>query len=123
MNKPTNLNEFYNNLNELGRVAYNQIRSLIHQANQDVCETLFVSNPYYYFKQYEEIKPHYRPSVMLVFYKDHVNVFAHAIKQYKSKLEIYKVTAKETLQIYYDKPLLNDILIELFEKSMQPYED
>jgi len=122
MNKPTNLKEYYNNLNELGKVMYNQIRSLIYQENPKVCETLFVSNPYYYLKQYEEIKPHYRPSIMLVFYKDHVNIFAHAVKGYKSRLEIYKVTDKETLQIYYDKPLLNDILIELFEKSMQPQE-
>lgn len=122
MNKPINLDEYYNNLNELSKVMYNQIRSLIHQENPNVCETLFVSNPYYYLKQYEAIKPHYRPSIMLVFYKDHVNIFAHAIKQYKTKLDIYKITDKETLQIYYDKPLLNDILIELFEKSMQPYE-
>lgn len=123
MNKPTNLNKFYNNLNAFGQVVYSQIRSLIHQADQDVCETLFVSNPYFYLKDYEEIKPHHRPSIMLVFYHDHVNIFAHAIKQFKSKLEIYKVTDKETLQIYYEKPLLNHVLIELFRRSMQPYKD
>lgn len=123
MSKPINLDEYYNNLNELSKAMYNQIKALIRQENPNVCETLFVSNPYYYLKQYETIRPHYRPSIMLVFYQDHVNIFAHAIKQYKSKLDVYKITDKDTLQIYYDNPLLNDILIEVFEKSLQPYED
>jgi hypothetical protein len=120
--KPQSLNEYYNHLNEFGKAMYTQLRSLIYQDNTNVCETLFVSNPYYYLKQYEGIKPHFRPSIMMVFYKDHVNIFAHAVKEYKARLEIYKVTDKETLQIYYDKPLLNGILIELFEKSIQPQE-
>ena len=123
MNKPANLNEFYNSLNELGQVVYHQLKALIHQVDPNVCEILFVSNPYFYLKDYEKIKPHHRPSIMLVFYKDHVNVFAHAIKAYKSKLDIYKVTDKDTLQIYYDKPLLEQVLIELFKTSLQPYED
>lgn len=122
MNKPKDLNEYYHNLNPLGKDMYNQLRSLIRQENPLVSETLFVSNPYYYLKQYETIKPHARPSIMLVFFKDHVNIFAHAINQYRSELQIYKLTDKGTLQIYYDKPLLNDLLIELFTKSMQPYE-
>lgn len=122
MNKPKDLNEYYHNLNQLGKDMYNQLRSLIRQENPLVSETLFVSNPYYYLKQYEAIKPHARPSIMLVFFKDHVNIFAHAINQYRSELQIYKITDKGTLQIYYDKPLLNDLLIELFTKSMQPYE-
>lgn len=123
MNKPTNINEYISNLNEASKVMYYQIKSLIFRANPEVCETIFVSNPYYYLKQYEEMKRHHRPSIMLVFFKDHVNVFAHAIKQYKSKLEIYKITDKETLQIYYDKPLLENILIEIFEKSMHSSKD
>lgn len=122
MNKPKDLNEYYHNLNPLGKDMYNQLRSLIRQENPLVSETLFVSNPYYYLKQYETIKPHARPSIMLVFFKDHVNIFAHAINQYRSELQIYKLTDKGTLQIYYDKPLLNDLLIELFTKSMKPYE-
>jgi hypothetical protein len=97
MDKPKNLNEYYNNLNQLGKNVYIQLRSLIHQENPNVYETLFVSNPYYYLKEYEAIKPHARPSIMLVFYKDHVNIFAHAIHRYKSELQIYKVTDKATL--------------------------
>ena len=83
-------------------------------------ETIFVSNPYYYIKQYETIKPHYRPSIMLVFFKDHVNVFAQAIKKNKTNLVQYKITDKDTLQIYYDQPLIKDVLIELFKQSLQP---
>lgn len=120
MNKPSNIHEYYDQLNDLSKSTYTQIKSLIYQADSNVCETLFVSNPYYYLKQYETIKPHYRPSIMLVFFKDHVNVFAQAIKNNKANLIQYKITDKDTLQIYYDQPLIKDVLIELFKQSLQP---
>jgi hypothetical protein len=120
MNKQLDLNQYYDSLHDAGKIMYDQLKSFIYQDSDNVCEMLFVSNPYFYVKEYEHIKPHYRPSVILVFYKDHVNIFAHAVKDYKSELNIYKITDKNTLQIYYDKPLLNEILINVFKQSLQP---
>jgi hypothetical protein len=118
MTKPKNLDEHYNNLNDKGKWMYDQLKALIYQSQSNVIETLFVSNPYFYLKQNEHMKPHYRPSIILVFYKDHVNIFAEANSKYKSQLDMYRFTDKNTLQIYYNQPLLNDTLIELFEKSI-----
>jgi len=123
MEKPRNLVEYYQKLNTLGQTMYDQIRSLIFRVDIDVCETLFVSNPYYYLKSFEGIKPQRRPSIMLVYYKDHVNIFSVLIKPYKSKLMMYKVTDNDTLQIYYDKPLMNELLIEIFTKSLKPEDE
>jgi hypothetical protein len=120
MNKQLDLNQYYDSLHDAGKIMYDKLKSFIYQDSDNVCEMLFVSNPYFYVKEYEHIKPHYRPSVILVFYKDHVNIFAHAVKDYKSELNIYKITDKNTLQIYYDKPLLNEILIKVFKQSLQP---
>jgi len=122
MNKPKNLDEHYNSLNDTGKWMYDQLKALINQSRSNVIETLFVSNPYFYLKQYEHMKPHYRPSIILVFYKDHVNIFAEANTTYKSQLDIYTFTDKNTLKIYYNQPLLNAALIELFYKSLHQYE-
>lgn len=118
MGKPVDLKEFYEKLNIDGKLFYDQIELLIYKAQPDVCKMLFVSNPYFYLKKHEAIKPHHRPSIMLVFYKDHVNIFAEANKQYESALKSYKLTDKHTLQIYYDQPLLEDILVSVFKDSL-----
>jgi hypothetical protein len=122
MNKPKNLEEHYNSLNDTGKRMYDQLKALINQSQPNVIETMFVSNPYFYLKQYEHMKPHYRPSIILVFYKDHVNIFAEANTTYKSQLDIYTFTDKNTLKIYYNQLLLNAALIELFNKSLHQYE-
>jgi hypothetical protein len=119
MNKPKNLEEHYNSLNDTGKRMYDELKALINQSQPNVIETLFVSNPYFYLKQYEHMKPHYRPSIILVFYKDHVNIFAHSVKAFRKELNMYKITDKDTLQIYYDQLLLHDVCISLFEKSLE----
>lgn len=117
--KPTNVGEYVHQLNVPGQAMYRQLNDLIRLANPDVCETLFVSNPYYYLKDYEHLKPHHRPSIMLFFFKDHVNVFAHAIKRYVPQLGMHKVTEKHTLQIDYRSPLADSVLIGLLRDSLR----
>jgi hypothetical protein len=120
MNKPKNLEEHYNSLNDTGKRMYDQLNALINQSQSNVIETLFVSNPYFYLKQYEHMKPHFRPSIVLVFYKDHVNIFALGVKALRKELNMYKISDKDTLQIYYDQLLLNDVCISLFKNSLEP---
>jgi hypothetical protein len=120
MGKPVDLKEFYEKLSIEGKLLYDQLEMLIDKAQPDVCKMLFVSNPYFYLKKHEAIKPHHRPSIMLVFYKDHVNIFAEANQKYESALNSYKLTDKYTLQISYDQLLLEDVLVSIFKDSLKP---
>ena len=123
MDKPKSIKEYVETLNEQGKVYFYKLDTLIHQAEPDVDETLFVHQPYYYLPMYETIKSHYRPSVMLTFFKDHVNIFAHANEKFKLQLHNYKMTEKHTLQIYYDQPLIEELLVVLFKTSLHSQED
>jgi hypothetical protein len=118
MQKPNYINEYIEMLNESGKRCFHALQKLIYEAQPDVKETLFVHQPYYYLPMYETIKFHYRPSVMMTFFKDHVNIFAHANKKYESQLKIYKLTEKYTLQIRFDQQLQNDLLILIFRESL-----
>lgn len=123
MEKPVNINEYYVSLNEQEKSFFSALRNIIHQAHPNVCETLFVHQPYFYLPIYETVKFHYRPSVMMTFFRDHVNIFATGNIKYKSQLPMYKFTEKHTLQIYFNQPIQNDILVELFRKSLISTED
>lgn len=123
MDKPKSIKEYVEILNERGKVYFYKLDMLIHQAEPDVDETLFVHQPYYYLPMYEAIKSHYRPSVMLTFFKDHVNIFAHANIKFELQLREYKLTEKYTLQINYDQPLHDALLIALFKASLHSQED
>ena len=122
MNKPKNIKEFTQSLNEQGKTYFSEIAALMREAQPEVVETLFVSQPYFYLPIYETIKFHYRPSVMLAFYKDHVNIFASANEKYEKILSDYKFTEKHTMQIYFDQPLIKDILVSVFRESLHPKE-
>jgi len=122
MNKPRNIKEFTQSLNEQGKTYFNEIAALMREAQPEVVETLFVSQPYFYLPIYETIKFHYRPSVMLAFFKDHVNIFASANEKYEKILSDYKFTEKHTMQIYFDQPLIKDILVSVFRESLHPKE-
>ena len=79
MSKYNSINAYYEQLSEDGKAIYKEIKKLIIQANPTVREILFVSQPYYYLPEHESIKPHHRPSIMLAYFKGHVNIFASVI--------------------------------------------
>lgn len=118
MSKPTTIDAYVDMLNEEGKVYFTQLKHLILKAYPYICEMLFVSNPYFYLSKHEHIKYHYRPSIMLVFYKDHVNLFSTANQKYADKLSGYKMTDKYTLQIYFNQSLDEELLISLFKDSL-----
>jgi len=120
VNKPNNIKEFAELLSEPGKIYFMKIVDFIHEAQPEVIETLFVSQPYFYLPMYETFKFHHRPSVMLAFFKDHLNVFAAANKKYERELSAYKFTEKHTMQIYYDQPLNKEVLVSIFKESLDP---
>ncbi|HBY64849.1 MAG TPA: hypothetical protein DEG42_00345 [Acholeplasmataceae bacterium] len=122
MEKPKTINEFAQLLNEQGKSYFREISALMHEAQPEVIETLFVSQPYFYLPKYETQKFHYRPSVMLAFFKDHLNIFAAANEKYEPLLTDYKFTEKHTMQIYFDQPLNREILVSIFKESLHPKE-
>ena len=109
---------YLSKLNPTAQKVYFQLKSIINKIDQDVWETIFVSHPYYYIKKHETIKPHYRPSLMTFYFKDHVNIFSTKVKAYEKELGIYKITPKYTLQIYYDQNISEEVLLPFFKASI-----
>ncbi len=78
---------------------------------------IFVSHPAYYIPIENETSYHKMPMIMMFFFKDHVNIFAKGNENWKEELKNYQLTKKNTLQIYYDKPLNETILLQVFMDS------
>jgi len=123
MEKTSNLTEYSESLSEQGRAFFHELEALIYEADPDVIGTLFVHEPYFYASRYETVKFHHRPSVMLTFFKDHVNVFAQGNRKYEPQLSDYRFTEKHNMQIYFDQPLHRDLLVSLFKDSLHPEAD
>jgi len=120
MGKPANLSDYAELLSEQGKVYFTELTALIHEADPEVRATLFVHQPYFYAPRYETVKFHHRPSVMLTFFRDHVNIFALGNRKYEPQLSDYRFTEKHTMQIRYNQPLLHDLLVSLLKDSLHP---
>lgn len=119
MKEIKDLSTYVGQLNPAAQKVYYQLKSMISTIGQDVCETIFVSHPYYYLEKNDTIKPHYRPSLMIFYFKDHVNVFSTKVKDFQKDLSIYKITPKYTLQIYYDQYISEEVLLPFFKTSIE----
>jgi hypothetical protein len=106
-------------LNSNQKKMFDSIKKVILQACPNVQETIFVKQPYFYLPEFESIKFHKRPSIMLSFFGNHVNIFAQANQKYEKKLQTYHFTEKHTLQIRLDQALEVKLLISLFEESLR----
>lgn len=111
------LDAYRDSLYPEGQSLFDQLKNYMLEASEDTISTIFVKNPYFYLPKYEDIKPHHRPSVMLVFFKDHVNIFAQANEKYQSNLPQYQFTEKHTMKINYDQTL-DRTLIQIFKESL-----
>ena len=56
--------------------------------------------------------------VRVIPFKDHINIEAKAISEYKEMLSGYKVTTKGMLQIFLKQELPVDVLKEIFVKTL-----
>lgn len=89
---------------------YNNIRQIIlDSVSSEPEETLWAKLPSYYAGE---------TFVRLIPFKDHINIEANAISEYKDVLSGYKVTPKGMLQIFLKQELPIDVLKQIFAKTL-----
>ena len=90
---------------------YNKIRQIIFDSvSSEPEETLWAKLPSYYVGE---------TFVRLIPFKDHINIEANAISEYKDVLSGYKVTPKGMLQIFLKQELPIDVLKQIFAKTLE----
>lgn len=90
---------------------FNRLRQLIFDSvSCEVEETLWARLPSFY------VGEHF---VRLIPFKDHINVEADAITDYKDALAGYKITPKGMLQIYENQEIPAETLSEIFRKTLE----
>ena len=90
---------------------YNNIRQIIlDSVSSEPQETLWAKFPSYYVGE---------TFVRLIPFKDHINIEANAISEYKDVLSGYKVTPKGMLQIFLKQELPIDVLKQIFAKTLE----
>ena len=89
---------------------YNNIRQIIFDSvSSEPEETLWAKLPSYYVGE---------TFVRLIPFKDHINIEANAISEYKDVLSGYKVTPKGMLQVFLKQELPIDVLKQIFAKTL-----
>jgi hypothetical protein len=114
----TDYEKYINALNNQAQNCFNQLKSLILDVDPTVNIVLFSKQPYFYLSKFEQINLHRRPSIMMAFYPDHVNIFTMYNVKYKSSLSMYIFTPKDTLQIYFDQTIVDQLLKPLFRDAL-----
>ena len=120
MDKSTAIETYKATLNPIEKTYFERLKSLIEAVYPEVMLVLFANQPYFYLREHETIKFHHRPSIMMAFFRDHVNLFSTANKDFIEQLSMYEMTKKHTLQIYLNQPLEEDVLEALFKESLKP---
>ena len=89
---------------------FNRLRSLILESvSVEPEETLWAKLPSYYSGD---------SFVRLIAFKDHINIEASAITDYKEELTGYKITPKGMLQIFVNQEIPTDVLKQIFVKTL-----
>lgn len=89
---------------------FNRLRSLILESvSVEPEETLWAKLPSYYAGD---------SFVRLIAFKDHINIEASAITDYKEELTGYKITPKGMLQIFVNQEIPTDVLKQIFVKTL-----
>lgn len=90
---------------------YNTLKKLIFDSvSSEPQETMWAKLPSYYVGE---------SFVRLIPFKDHINIEANAVSEYKEVLAGYKVTPKGMLQIFLKQDIPADILMQVFKKHFQ----
>ena len=90
---------------------YNNIRQIIFDSvSSEPEETLWAKLPSYYVCE---------RFVRLIPFKDHINIEANAVSEFKEVLSGYKVTPKGMLQIFLKQELPVDVLKQIFAKTLR----
>ena len=89
---------------------FSYVRDIIYQSvEKEVEEKLWANIPSYYLNE---------SFVRIIPFKDHINIEAKAIINFKEKLEGYKVTPKGMLQLYINDEIPSDVLLEVFKRTL-----
>lgn len=89
---------------------YNELRKIIFDSvSPEPEERLWAKIPSYYVGE---------SFVRLIPFKDHINIEAQTIKQYKDDLEGYKITPKGMLQIYINQDIPGEVLKQIFVEAL-----
>ena len=89
---------------------YNALRELIFDsASSEPQETVWAKLPSYYVGE---------AFVRLIPFKDHINVEAKSVAEYKEEFVGYKVTPKGMLQIYIKQEIPVEVLKQVFEETL-----
>ncbi|MBU1092956.1 MAG: DUF1801 domain-containing protein [Firmicutes bacterium] len=115
--KPTTIDQYLELLDLKQKEYASKLRQLVNQTVPEVQEMIFVSHPAYYIPVEGVTSYHRLPMIMMIFFKDHVNIFAEGNAFFKDELKDYKMTQKNTLQVYFDKSINVELFKRLFEKS------
>ncbi len=90
---------------------YNALRQLIYDSvSSEPEETLWAKLPSYYLGE---------SFVRLIPFKDHINIEANAVLEYKDILVDYKVTPKGMLQIFLKQDIPTDVLKQIFADTLR----
>lgn len=86
------------------------LRNLIYgSVKATIEETLWAKLPSYYVGD---------SFVRLIAFKDHINIEAKAIVEYKEKLTDYKITPKGMLQIFVNQEIPTNVLKQIFAETL-----
>ena len=89
---------------------FGSLRSLIYDSVKAVIkETLWTKLPSYYVGD---------SFVRLIAFKEHINIEAKAIVEYKEELTDYKITPKGMLQIFVNQKVPTDVLKQIFAETL-----
>ena len=87
------------------------LRQLIFDSvSREPEETLWAKLPSYYVGE---------AFVRMIPFKDHINVEAQAITQYKEELAGYKITPKGMLQLYVKQGVPWEVLKKVFKETLE----
>lgn len=90
---------------------YNDLRKVIFDSvSCEPEEKLWAKLPSYYIGE---------AFVRLIPFKDHINVKAQAINEYREELTGYKITPKGMLQIYLKQDIPEEVLKQVFVETLE----
>ncbi|CDM69993.1 hypothetical protein CM240_2876 [Clostridium bornimense] len=100
------INKYSNEIIQL----FTDLRKLVvDSVSQTVDEKLWAKLPSYYIED---------RFIRIIPFKDHINVEAKAVVQYRAELKEFKITPKGMLQIYINQNIPKDILTLIFKETL-----
>lgn len=104
------IQDYIENYSKEIQTLFSEVRELIIKSIPcKIEEKLWAKLPSFYVE---------KNFVRIIPFKDHINIEAVAIIEYKSQLEQYKITPKGMLQIYLNQDIPYDVLQAIFMESL-----